>query len=207
MSKSSFVSIFRRSNPDTPTSQKITYTLNPDSTVATTTFTCTTSATLPSYHIPSSLTTKLLSITLSSTDTGDGSCLPRYREVYKIQRLPFVGYQLTGNPRAQVHVSGNRHKSEVHLYSSVDGLVNGGEDRATMKLRKNVIIDSVTGKELATMFEYKTGGDKTLRALELADGVGDSEKRRDLIVGLWAIYLWNLELHARTAPGSLGKLI
>ncbi|KAF8534166.1 hypothetical protein BDD12DRAFT_984012 [Trichophaea hybrida] len=152
---------------------KTTYTITPSST---TTITCATSSTLPSYHIPSALNTSLSSLTLSSLTTPTSS-LPRYRTVFTLQRLPFLGYALTSShTRAQIHVSsGSKHKSAVFLH---------GQSSAAMKVRKDKIVDGETGEELARMFVYKTVGGERVRALEM-EGEGEERRRRDLLVAVW----------------------
>jgi hypothetical protein len=62
-----------------------------------------------------------------------------------------------------------------------------------VRVRKNVILDA-EGRELASMFEYKTGEGERMRALELVQGVEGDERKRDLVIAVWVAYMWNLEV-------------
>lgn len=185
-SKFSLSSFLRR--PAVPPPTKTTFTL-PASNIECH-ISCTTSTTQPSYHIPSALTTSLGYITLSST-TATSSALPTYREVFKLQRLPFVGYQLNapGTTRAQIHHI--RSHYDVFLYTKLAGLV-ASKERPALRAKRGKITDAVTGNPVAKMFDYKTGGGEKLRALEF---VGDAEDRklRDLVIALWMCVLWDSE--------------
>ncbi|KAI5858315.1 hypothetical protein BZA05DRAFT_380821 [Tricharina praecox] len=205
------LSIFSRDPPPyEPT--KVTYTLPPST--HDTLITCTTSSSQPSYHIPSPLTTRLQELIISgavpSTSSTSSSSLPRYRDVYKIMRLPFVGFQLTsGSTRAQYHLVASAFQSRpkerglVFLHTPL-GNLRTGEDRPALKVKHDAIEDAVTGEVLARGFMYKTG-EAEVRALELAEGYGDDARMRELLIAVWICGVWNssLEMKMLARPAML----
>jgi hypothetical protein len=160
--------------------------------------TCTTSKYLPSYHIPCSLTTGLNAITISAATPTNASSLPRYREIFKLTRLPFVGFQhVSSHTRAQICVSGtSKRKADVFLQTPLGTLRTGGDEPA-LKLKRDTIEDPATGKVLARCFLYKTGDGGDMRALELTDGLGEDTKLRELLVGVWICQVWNDRLDTK----------
>lgn len=153
-------------------SPKVTYTIRPST--HDTLITCTTSASQPSYHIPSPLTTRLNELTISgaipSRSSSSSSSLPRYRDVCKITRLPFVGFLLaSGNIRAQYHLSNNAFKKRPKERGSVFlktplGNLRTGMDKPALKVKHDTIEDAATGELLVRGFAYKTS-DGEVRAM------------------------------------------
>ncbi|KAA8912986.1 hypothetical protein FN846DRAFT_931322 [Sphaerosporella brunnea] len=187
------------SSDSSSTPQKTTYTLPPTTTSPPDTLlSCTTSSFLPSYHIPSTLATTLMTLTISAATPTNASSLPRYREAFKLSRLPFVGFQhVSARTRAQIRVSGtSKKKANVYLLTPLRGF-RSGEDRPALKLKKASIEDAATGKVLARCFSYKTGDDGEMRALELTGGLGDNARLRELLIGVWICQVWNDNLETK----------